>query len=158
MRSWFRLKTPQDLLAKLKAEAELLHQRSDDSYLAFNFFITAWHMVEWIHPGNSNAKHRENLRKSEPLLQVLSHIANGTKHFELDPQRHSAVSSTGGKPSWAQAPKFGRPLGSRAINAKVLYIILDGNAAKQLGDVISVSDLADMAVKYWENYLAKVKP
>lgn len=156
MESWFRLRTPEDLLAKLKAEAELLRQHPEDSYLAFNFFVTAFHIIEWIHPGNSNKRLRKSLVDNEPLLQVLSHIANGTKHLEIDPDHHNAVKSTGGAPSWAEAPNFGRNLGKRVVNQKALFIRLQGGAAKRIGATISVTDLADKAVAFWENYLREL--
>ena len=46
----FALRSPADLLEKLKRELERLQQ--DETYQsdhAFNFAVTAWHMTDWVH-------------------------------------------------------------------------------------------------------------
>lgn len=53
------------------------------------FFVTAEHIVDWIHPDNK--ANREVLRSSMPLLRITSHIANGAKHFEAKAKHHKSV-------------------------------------------------------------------
>jgi hypothetical protein len=62
-----------------------------DSFAAFDFFVTAYHMVEWLHPGKSNESKREQLKGSSNLLQTISHLANGAKHFQATHKQHASV-------------------------------------------------------------------
>ncbi len=50
-KAWFELRTPADLLAKLKADGERLRAEPADSHAAFDFFVTAWHLADWVYPG-----------------------------------------------------------------------------------------------------------
>src|SRR5215210_3209748 len=84
----FELQTPQDLLQKLQHDYQRLKDDPLNPYPAFDFFVTAEHMLEWVHPGYANKQPRTNLRKSNVLLQVCSHIANGSKHFEVEAPHH----------------------------------------------------------------------
>jgi hypothetical protein len=60
-----------------------------DAYAAFDFFVTAEHMVDWYLPNDKPAQHE--LRASEVLLQITSHLANGAKHFKVKDKRHKSV-------------------------------------------------------------------
>ena len=46
----FDLRNPDDLLKKLEWDYKALMGDQGNSYLAFNFFVTAWHMLEWVYP------------------------------------------------------------------------------------------------------------
>lgn len=74
------LKVPSDLLHKLRHDLERMKGLPQDQYAAFDFFVTAEHIVDWLHP-NSKAD-REALRSSTALLRITSHIANGAKHHK----------------------------------------------------------------------------
>ena len=148
----FRLQGPQDLFQKLKHEYVTLNSNPTDSYGAYNFFVTAWHLLDWLYPGDANKSVRSKLRGSEPLLQVLDHLASGAKHFEIDPKRHTSVRKTGGPPSWAEIP-FSQSPGRRPVNSNVLYVFLDGPAATRYGPYVSVTDLASKVVDFWEQRL-----
>lgn len=153
MAAVFKLQSPQDLFQKLKHERAALNSDPDDSYAAYNFFVTAWHLLDWLYPGDANKPARSKLRKSEPLLQVLDHLASGAKHFEIDPKRHTSVRKTGGPPSWAEIP-FGQSPGKRPVNANVLYVFLDGPATTRYGSYVSVTDLASKVVDFWQQQLS----
>src|SRR5690348_10091676 len=83
---FFELATPKDLFQKMESDLAALRKDPSDSYSAFNFFITAEHLPDWLS--------LKDLRKQTPLLRVVSHLANGAKHFQLDPRRHTSVDST----------------------------------------------------------------
>ena len=85
------LKTPRDLLRKMEHDHARMESEPSNEYAAFDFFVTAEHMLDWIHPGRNNKKVRESVRDSEVLLQVTSHIANGAKHFEATDSCHKSV-------------------------------------------------------------------
>jgi hypothetical protein len=65
-----------------------------DTYAAFDFFVTADHMLDWILPdyaGQSQAQARKLRREGNRLLQVASHLGNGAKHFRVTARHHTAV-------------------------------------------------------------------
>ena len=59
----FDLKTPKDLLEKLGRDLERLRAAPNDTDHAFNFFVTAEHMPDWLHPGNKGKRDRERKRQ-----------------------------------------------------------------------------------------------
>ncbi len=85
------LRTPYDLLLKLQHDMTRMSNDSSDEYAAFDFFVTAEHLVDWLHP-NSRVD-REALRDSDPLLKITSHLANGAKHFAATSLHHKSVAS-----------------------------------------------------------------
>ena len=88
----FELQTPADLVHKLRHDLERMETSPTDQYAAFDFFVTAEHIIDWIHPNNKVA--RETLRSSSPLLRITSHLANGGKHFEAKFTHHRSVTGT----------------------------------------------------------------
>ena len=61
-----------------------------DQYAAFDFFVSASHMPDWLSPGIDavSVDGRIAMRESNILLQICDHIATGFKHFEASPKRH----------------------------------------------------------------------
>jgi len=51
MKGLFQLQTARDLLAKLGHDYERLRNSPNDAYVAFDFFVTAEHILDWLHPG-----------------------------------------------------------------------------------------------------------
>ncbi|MEN0678656.1 hypothetical protein [Plesiomonas shigelloides] len=83
------LRVPRDLVKKLEYDLERILKSPQDQYAAFDFFVTAEHIVDWIYPDSQ--KSRTQLRSSSPLLRITSHLANGVKHFEAKAQHHSSI-------------------------------------------------------------------
>lgn len=79
-----RLMTGADLLEKVKQDLERLRRNPGDVYAAFDCLVTAEHLPDWT-------KRPKGFRRSNPLLRVVSHVANGAKHFELNSARHHSV-------------------------------------------------------------------
>ena len=92
----FTLSSPRDLFEKLRHDVEVIKANPTDPYAAYNFVVTAEHMLDWIYPGRSNEKTRRDLRDSEPLLALISHLANGAKHFASLGPHHQSVDKRGG--------------------------------------------------------------
>jgi hypothetical protein len=88
----FELRTPADLVRKLRHDLNRMSTSPQDQYAAFDFFVTAEHIVDWIHPTSKPA--RGQLRSSSLLLRVTSHLANGGKHFEARSAHHQSVMGT----------------------------------------------------------------
>ncbi len=148
----FELKTPQDLLNKLRREYERLQLSPLDQDVAFNFFVTAEHMSDWIYPGasgSSNAKHRNELKEKNTLLLICSHLANGSKHFEVNNKRHNSVSDTSISKGAFQRNAFQ----ADAFQVSQLIIHLEQKAEKEFGKTIKTLKFAEMVLAFWENYM-----
>jgi hypothetical protein len=83
------LRVPRDLVKKLEHDLERVRKSPQDQYAAFDFFVTAEHIVDWIHPVDKKA--REKVRSSSSLLRITSHLANGVKHFKVTAFHHQSV-------------------------------------------------------------------
>jgi hypothetical protein len=84
----FELRLPTDLIRKLRHDLERMETSPLDQYAAFDFFVTAEHIVDWLHPTDEPS--RRALRDSSHLLRITSHLANGSKHFEATAKPLSA--------------------------------------------------------------------
>lgn len=62
---FFELKTAQDLLDKLKREYMQLQKSPLNQDIAFNFFITAEHMPDWIYPDVENVENKNKDKKTQ---------------------------------------------------------------------------------------------
>ena len=91
-KGFFDLQTPQDLLRKLRHDSDRVKKSPMDSYAAFDLFVTAYHMLDWVHPGDSNKATRKQMESDNNILRVVSHLANGSKHFQVT--RHHVVKET----------------------------------------------------------------
>lgn len=156
MQGIFTIDKPSKLLKKLEHDYEALRNDRNNSYLAFNFFVTAEHMLDWIYPGRSNNSQRSSERNKSIILQICSHIANGAKHFKVEDKRHKSVSNThkGGGAGFG-----GANLGTILIGGNgnlptgsSLFIRLDGDAEKQYGTTVNVLLLAEDTLSFWQNH------
>jgi len=147
---FFVLKGPADLLEKLRHDVSRVRQNPVDAYAAFDFFVTAEHLLDWKYPdvgGKANIRTRSNLRKTEPLLRVTSHLANGAKHFKTIDARHTSVDDVHVHAGGFDSAAFD----SAAFDAGGRLVVnLAGDDAKVLGSEISVLELAEAVLAYWE--------
>lgn len=149
MEGLFQLRGPRDLLAKLRHDCERLSAAPDDPYVAFDFFVTAEHMLDWIHPGTAGRSQRSDQRNNEILLQVVSHLATGAKHMIPEDRRHQSVQHAD-----VAEVAYGEGIyGSGTFGGRTLVIQLDGVAAQTLGNEIAPIALARLVLEYWERYV-----
>ncbi len=152
MRGLFSLKSSSDLLDKLEYDYSALEKDKNNPYLAFNFFVTAEHMLDWVYPGYSNKSKRTSERDSEVLLQVCSHLATGAKHFVAEAKHHGSVSgSVQKRPNNPFYGPFGGPFVVKR-NISGLYVNLEDKAAMVLGPTITAIDLAKHVFEYWQSH------
>jgi len=150
MKGIFELKTPQDLLEKLRFDLLQLESDPTNGYLAFNLFVTAEHMKDWLYPGKSNKSARESLEASSVLLQVCSHVANGAKHFQVEAKHHRSVGDTARSGGFWGSGYWASNYWPRGYFSKVsLTVTLQGNAKQQLGSCINALELAQRVVDFW---------
>ena len=150
MKGFGQLDRPHDLLDKLKHDFARVTADCGDTYAAFDFFVTAEHMVDWLLPGFTHKQERAALRASDPILQVVSHIANGSKHFVAEARHHHHVQHVDAPPPAFQPDAFQ----SNAFQTGELYVTLEGTAAQALGPELQVPELAERVLRFWEDYVA----
>jgi hypothetical protein len=141
----FELQSPQDLLKKLHHDYARLQQSPLDQYAAFDFFVTGEHMLDWLYPNDSQK--RKHVRDKNVLLQVCSHIANGSKHFVASDKRHVSVKDVRKNEGAFQRDAFQ----SDAFEVPRLQIDLQGKAARELGESIDAFELAGKVLNFWKN-------
>ena len=153
MKGMFELRDASDLLNKLHKEYELMQREPTNVYCAFNFFVTAEHLLDWLYPGKVSKTKREQVRDGSVLLQICSHIANGAKHFEVQAKHHQSVSDTVRYRSSFSGRLFaGRLFSGQLFPKDRLVIHLKGDAEQSFGHSISVLELAAKILDYWDNY------
>jgi len=84
MEEFFDLRTPEHLLRKLEREYERWKADPLNNDFAWNFFVTAEHLPDWLARADSQALGGLSInafKHDRPLLRVCSHIANGAMHF-----------------------------------------------------------------------------
>lgn len=150
-----RLRNPAHLLDKLRDDFRRINDDPTNEYAAVDFFVTAESLIDWVLPGRANKKAREQMRVSNVLLEVTSHIASGAKHYLAEWQHHKSVNDVQrptGAFSW-------RTFSGAEFQTSELRVILDGRAAVQLGArVVRIRPLAAMVLAHWESRLSASAP
>lgn len=148
----FNLSEPKHLLAKLKRELERMRSAPSDVDHAFNFFVTAESIVDWLHPGDAGRAQRRQLRGSEPLLEAVSHIASGAKHLDQLSPHHTSVKSTGRRLGTWTGKRFIPSMGLDSlfgVSRLMVMVTLSGSAAEKYGNIIRAIELAEHVADYW---------
>lgn len=137
---FFELKTPVDLFSKLEADLAELEDSGQDTRTAFNFFVTAEHLPDWLG--------KRDLVKKNPILRIVSHIANGAKHLHLDESRHKSV-TTAKKSHYVEAG-YVEP----GYFYEPLLIHLSEEESKHFGiSDIDVVTLGKRVLEFWKPYV-----
>jgi hypothetical protein len=133
---FFELQTVKDLLRKLQHDSDRLKKSPVDSYAAFDFFVTAYHMLEWQYDGRTQT-YLEN------WFQVCRRLANSAKHFQ-------AVRGNSVKNTLVHKGAFDQSAFSRAFDVSELRVELEGEAAREFGPSIGVLELAEKVLRFWQ--------
>lgn len=88
----FEIKTPRELLNKALHDIARLRANPLDAYAAFDFFVTARHIPDWLHPNDSASRDAVFAKYVE--LRICRHLADGAKHFLATHVQHKQVQST----------------------------------------------------------------
>jgi hypothetical protein len=143
----FSSTSPDWLIEKLEADLQALRTRPRDPMTAFNFFVTAETLVDWLLPGNANRQARKVLRDQELILQVVSHIASEAKHFVAEAAHHKTVKSTRRTGGVFSGGLFASRLFAGHLFPKGEMIVeLDGDAAAKYGLQIGALALAELVI------------
>lgn len=145
------LRSIHDLYEKLAKDYQRVLDNKGDAYCAFDFFVTAHHMVDWLHP--NNRRHQREFEESEVLLQLCSHIANGAKHFTATAKKHQSVTSVENK----NVANYGYQVEKGVIELgyveRCLYVELDGDAKSRYGKSMRAEVLAWEILEFWRQEL-----
>ncbi len=145
----FSLQNVSDLLTKLEFDFGRLKRSPIDTYAAFDFFVTAEHLLDWQHPGDVNQSRRKQERQKELLLQICSHIASGAKHFKAESSHHQSV-----KDSRKESGGFdGNVFQNDPFDVGRLVVELEGDAAARFGSSVEVTVLAERILNLWSSRL-----
>ena len=148
----FGLGSHLELMEKLECEFQQLIANPSNAYHAYNFFVTAWHLVEWKYPDVRDTPKRNALRDQIPLLQICEHLAVGAKHFEPRSTHLNAVSSSQRSGAWAVGV-WARNAWGKDVWSNWLSVSLSGEAQKSYGDQVRVDDLARKVMDYWRAHI-----
>ena len=152
MKGFFQLNKPKDLLAKLEHDFRRISAAGSDPYPAFDFFVTAEQILDWMYPGASGRERRAAYREQEPLLQVVSHIATGAKHMVPEAPHHTSVERT----EAVGTPYGSSPFGSDSYGFGPLVVHLDEATTAQLGySSITTFGLAHQVLAFWKANIDK---
>ena len=137
---FFELKTPADLFSKLESDLASLESSGQDSRNAFNFFVTVEHLPDWLD--------QRTLVKQNCILRIVSHIANGAKHFQLRDERHKSVTST------EKFRVFEEGVFEPGVFYEPLLIHLSEDEANELNlKEIDAVELAHKVLDFWKPYV-----
>ena len=107
LNGFFSLRTPRDLLDKLQKDFDRFSSADPTSpeaqYAAFDFFVCAEHLADWVKNATGGTL---NQHRSYADGALVSHIANGAKHFRVDPNRHTEAKDTKVTPGAFQRGAF----------------------------------------------------
>ncbi len=124
----------------MQSDLAALQESGQDSRIAFNFFVTAEHLPDWL-------GQRQVVRK-HALLRVVSHLANGAKHFTIDSKRHTAVVAT------SKDRYFEEDYVESGYVVEPLLVHLAADEAKELGaTVIDAVTLGQKVLAFWRPYV-----
>jgi len=132
---FFELETAQDMYEKLCWEFDNLKAQPQDMRVAFNFFVTAEHIPDWL--GSKGLK-------NQPIPKICSHLANGAKHFHTK-KKHTAV-----KNAWKDR-YFEKGYIEEGYFIDPLMVEVDQDLAKaaNIENPIEVQRLAEEVIGYW---------
>jgi hypothetical protein len=106
----------------------------------------AEHLLDWTIPdlpGSPQAKARKARRSTEPILQIISHIASGAKHFRATAAHHDSVTHTDVHQGGFDARSFD----PSAFSVNGLHVELED------GTLLHAYTLADQVIEYWRRQL-----
>lgn len=139
-----QLQTPHDLLRKMSRDLDRMRLSPGDSFAAFDFFVAAEAIVDWLWPGDR--KRREAARRLEPA-RTVSHLASGAKHFEATEPRHASVLDVSAVPGRGTSVLGRAILGQMQLGSKGHPSLVIRMADGQTIEAIS---LAASVLAYWE--------
>ena len=138
---FFELTTPRHLLAKVQHDLDRLRKNPVDIYAAFDFFVSARHIPDWLHPNDPTLS--KALFDAHVELRVCRHIADSGKHFRVTHGMHKQVLHTtrttdAWGDSWGRA--WGNSWGKSALVVELDPADPDTSILGQKIDVLKIAE------------------
>jgi len=155
IKGFFELKTPEDLLKKLRYDLQQMELHPFDTYLAFNFFVTAEALPDWCFPGKPNSDNRKKMRNTNVYTKITSDLASGAKHFSQLADFHDSVDQTVVSAGWFPRGSF--PIGAfppAYMGNGALFVYLKDPLSDDGEKVVSALDLARNVLDFWETEIS----
>jgi hypothetical protein len=144
----FDLVTADDLCAKLDHDYRRIKASPSDVFAAFDFIVTAWHLLEWKYPGDAERPQREQLKKQHPILALCEHLCVSSKHFDPQDRKLQAVLGSFRRSMWRRGMWVPGMWADRFWRDD-LVIDLSGSAKIAFGGSITMDQLADLVMDFW---------
>lgn len=148
MAGLFDLLSGDDLCAKLDHDYRRIKASPSDAFAAFDFIVTAWHLLEWKYPHKDGKTARDSLCGEHPILGLCEHLCVSGKHYApTNPKHHSMQGSFRNSAwkrgvwapgAWAQGAWFDE-----------LVIELSGPARELYGASLTMGSFADLVMEFW---------
>lgn len=148
-KGFIELVNVKDYWKKLQFDYTELKKKDEDIYIAFNFFVTSYHLLDWIFEGKYNEE--RTILNNKPILKLCSHIANGIKHFQTNSNRHNSVKEIE-KDRYVDEDYCEEDFVESSI-----IIYLDEKLQSDFGKSIKIIELAKIVMKFWESELKERK-
>ena len=148
MRGLFDLLTGDDLCEKLEHDYARVKANKADAFAAFDFIVTAWHLLEWKYPGHAAKSQRDSLSQQYPILALCEHLAVGGKHFEPSNKKLQAVQGSRRESFWKRG-MWAPGTWAQGVWKDELVVELSGPVKAALGDHLSIIQIADLAMEFW---------
>ena len=160
MEGLFDLQTPEDLLHKLEWEYTQWQKEPLNTYVAWNFFVTAEHLPAWLAqagPRLLKGFSINTFKQDKPLLRICSHLASGGRHFRPRADQHKSVASTREQPGWV-SPGWVLP-GWGGLPALVVDLTPhEQEALSSPSASVDALSLAADVLAFWQQHLRGTSP
>jgi len=148
MAGLFDLVTADDLCAKLDHDYRRVKTDPADVFAAFDFLVTAWHLLEWKHPGRDGKTQRDSLWQQFPILALCEHLCVSGKHYEPKDPKLQALQGSFRDSAWRRG-SWAPGVWAKGVWRDDLVIELSGSAKAALGEKITMDRLADLVMEFW---------
>lgn len=151
-KGFIELNTVNDYWKKLQHDYLLLSNNCEDVYLAFNFFVTAYHLIDWIFEGERSRENEERkVFETNSLMKICFHICNGAKHFNPLDKRNDSVKKI-------EKDKYvDEDYCDVDYVESPIIIYLEDNLKEEFGSSISITDLSNKIMIFWKVELIRRK-
>jgi len=138
----FSIQTPQELLRKLEADFARCEENWADAHAAWNFFVTAYHLAEWVlvarHSDPKVEKALGRLCNNDNYWKACRYFANSAKHHALSDPEKQLADHTNTTFVTSLVPRDGASDPSSKPSHKEFQVRIDGRTyrASELGEPI----------------------
>ena len=148
MAGLFDLVSANDLCAKLDHDYRKVKASPSDVFAAFDFIVTAWHLLEWRYPNSEGRAVRQSLCEQYPVIGLCEHLCVSGKHYTPSNPKLQSLEGSFRRSAWKRgvwAP------GVWALGTWLdeLVIELSGPARVQFGERLTMEEFADHVMEFW---------